>query len=191
MKIDKIDEKVNKENIELFEKFGLNHMKDNIYTCVCCGKKTCLDNSISIEGAYLVCNRCVYDKFIDSLYDCKEWQNEMLEKELEEGTLTEKEDTTLTTKRYDYLKFINEEEANRKLLQLINIEKELGIDLITLFNTLKQGIKEGDKSSWDLLMKCFEIAGNGNEISLQVKLNPKDYCKTWAFTKEELEDDID
>lgn len=104
-------------------------------------------------------------------------------------------DTTLriyndrTTKRYDYLKFINEEEANRKLLQLINIEKELGIDLITLFKTLKQGVREGNKSNWDLIMKFFEILENGNEISLQVKLNPKDYGKTWAFTKEELEDE--
>ena len=40
-------------------------------------------------------------------------------------------------------------------------------------------------------MKFFEILENGNEISLQVKLNPKDYGKTWAFTKEELENDID
>lgn len=76
----KIDKKVNKENIELFKKFGLNHMEDNIYTCVCCGKKTCLYSSTSIEGAYLVCSRCVYDKFYDSWYNCKEWQNEMLEK---------------------------------------------------------------------------------------------------------------
>ena len=78
----KIDEKVNKENIELFKKFGLSHFEDNIYTCICCGKKTCLYDSTSIEGAYLVCSRCVYDKFVDSWCNCKEWQNEMLEKEL-------------------------------------------------------------------------------------------------------------
>ena len=81
----KIDEKVNKENIILFEKFGLNHIEDNNYTCVCCGKKTSLDSSTSIEGAYLVCSRCVYDKFYDSWYNCKEWQNEMLEKEKKNG----------------------------------------------------------------------------------------------------------
>ena len=79
----KIDKKVNKENIELFEKFGLNHMEDNIYTCICCGKKTSLYSSTSIEGAYLVCSRCVYDKFYDSWYNCKEWQNEMFKKELD------------------------------------------------------------------------------------------------------------
>lgn len=81
MKIDKIDKKVNKENIELFKN---NHFEDDIYTCVCCGKKTCLNNSTSIEGAYLVCDRCVDDKFNGSWYDCKDWQNEMIKKELGE-----------------------------------------------------------------------------------------------------------
>lgn len=191
MKFEDINKKVNEENIKLFKRYGISKDEDDIYTCVCCGKKTSIRFSNSIKGAYLVCDRCVFDKFTASFYNCRKWQEEMIKKELEEETLTEKEDTTLTTKRYDYLKFINEEEANRKLLQLINIEKELGIDLITLFKTLNQGIKEGDKSNWDLLMKYFEIAGKGNEISLwlKIKLNPKDYGKTWAFTKEELEDD--
>ena len=58
-----IDKKVNKENIELFKKFEVSNEEDNIYTCVCCGKKTCINNSTSIEGAYLVCNNCVYNKF--------------------------------------------------------------------------------------------------------------------------------
>ena len=34
-----IDKKVNKENIELFKKFEVSNEEDNIYTCVCCGKK--------------------------------------------------------------------------------------------------------------------------------------------------------
>ena len=78
----KIDEKVNKENIELFKKFGINN-DANIYTCVCCGKKTCLDNSGSIKGAYLVCGECAWDKF-DGWYNCREWQDEMIKKELED-----------------------------------------------------------------------------------------------------------
>lgn len=82
MKIDKIDEKVNKENIELFKKFGINN-DDNIYTCVCCGKKTCISSSTSIEGAYLVCGCCVYDKF-NGFYNCRKWQDEMLGKELDD-----------------------------------------------------------------------------------------------------------
>ena len=76
----KIDEKVNKENVKLFKKYGLINDEDNIYTCVCCGKKTCISSSTSIEGAYLVCNRCVYDK-LGSYHNCREWQDEMLKKE--------------------------------------------------------------------------------------------------------------
>ena len=79
----KIDEKVNKENIELFKRYGINS-DDNTYPCVCCGKKTCADDSCSVEGAYLVCDECVFDKFDSSWNNCKEWQNEMLEKELDD-----------------------------------------------------------------------------------------------------------
>ena len=77
----KIDKKVNKENIELFKKFEIGNETDNIYTCVCCGKKTCINNSCSIEGAYLVCNRCVYDKFDAYWHNCREWQLKMLREE--------------------------------------------------------------------------------------------------------------
>ena len=78
----KIDEKVNKENIELFKRYGINN-DDNIYTCVFCGKKVCADDSCSIEGHYLVCDECVFDKFDSSWNNCMKWQNEMLRKELE------------------------------------------------------------------------------------------------------------
>lgn len=69
-----IDKEVNKENIELFKKFKVSNEKDNIYTCVCCGKKTCIIKSTSIEGAYLVCNNCVYDKFNGYWEHCRKWQ---------------------------------------------------------------------------------------------------------------------
>ena len=78
-----IDKEVNKENIELFKKFEISNDTDNIYTCVCCGKKTCINNSCSLEGAYLVCNRCVYDKFDYSWHNCREWQLKMFREELE------------------------------------------------------------------------------------------------------------
>ena len=50
-------------------------------------------------------------------------------------------------------------------------------------------MKEGNKVDWGLMMKGFEIVGNGNEISLwsQVKLEPKDYGKTWSLDKQTLE----
>ena len=78
----KIDEKVNNKNIELFKRYKISNNEKNIYTCVCCGKKTCISDSSSIRGAYLVCNRCAWDKF-DGWSTCREWQDKMLEKELE------------------------------------------------------------------------------------------------------------
>lgn len=78
----KIDKKVNKENIELFRIFEFsNNKEDNIYTCVCCGRKTCINYSTSIEGAYLVCIRCIYDKFNGYWHYCREWQHKMLDDE--------------------------------------------------------------------------------------------------------------
>lgn len=92
-----------------------------------------------------------------------------------------------------------------KLGQLEDIEDELGIDLITLFAALNKGIwiyrgKKKEHTSW-----CISINGNGDGgyrkttfwLSYKVngfdfpdyyeKLNFKDYGKTWALTKEELE----
>lgn len=79
----KIDEKVNNENIKLFKRYRISNSEKNIYTCVCCGKKTCISDSSSIGGAYLVCNRCAWDKF-NGWSDCREWQEKMLEKELDD-----------------------------------------------------------------------------------------------------------
>ena len=77
----KIDKKVNKENIELFKKFGVSNGENNIYTCVCCGKKTCADDSCSVGGAYLVCDKCVFNKFNSSWNNCMKWQDEMIKGE--------------------------------------------------------------------------------------------------------------
>lgn len=77
----KIDKKVNKKNIKLFKKFGVNNDEDDIYTCICCGKKTCADDSCSVEGAYLVCIGCIFDKFNGSWHNCMKWQDEMIKKE--------------------------------------------------------------------------------------------------------------
>ena len=75
----KIDEKVNNKNIETFKRYKISYSGKNMYTCVCCGKKTCISDSYSIGGAYLVCNECAWDKF-GGWTKCREWQ-EMLEKE--------------------------------------------------------------------------------------------------------------
>ena len=78
-----IDEKVNKENIKLFKRYEISNSEKNIYTCVCCGKKTCISDSSSIGGAYLVCAECAHDKF-NGWHNCMEWQEKMLEKELDD-----------------------------------------------------------------------------------------------------------
>ena len=78
-----------------------------------------------------------------------------------------------------------------KLGQLEDIEEELGIDLITLFKALENGIyiKElnNDYPYWDFELR--HITGIGIVIMWGYCSNLflKDYGKTWALTKEELE----
>ena len=84
-----------------------------------------------------------------------------------------------------------------KLGQLEDIEEELGIDLITLFKALKQGfyvktkdineglislVKAKDIRSIDIVMR------NIGFVSTKVVLF-EDYGKTWALTREELEEE--
>lgn len=80
-----------------------------------------------------------------------------------------------------------------KLAKLEDIEEELGIDLVTLFKALKNGIyiKElgNNYPYWS-----FELR-NTNGIGIVIwwgyfsTLFLKDYGKTWALTKEELENE--
>ena len=86
-----------------------------------------------------------------------------------------------------------------RLEQLDSIKEELGIDLITLFNVLNDGFyfKYKDKiiNSNDYVCEirvnlrgnwgCNIISNKLAFILLSIKF--KDYGKTWALTKEELE----
>lgn len=93
--------------------------------------------------------------------------------------------------------YCEEYETIKKDLEVLKkhyqIEKELGIDLVTLFKALKQGgvyVKAGNKSDWEIPMSGFQICGdklNGISFWSQLRLNAKDYGKTWALTKKELE----
>ena len=93
-----------------------------------------------------------------------------------------------------------------KLGQLEDIEEELGIDLITLFKALRNGIwtnqeqcygdeKQGKIRFFQVRLLLEENAvgcihnsmWKGKEVIRTLYL--KDYGKTWALTKEELEDD--
>lgn len=74
-------------------------------------------------------------------------------------------------------------------------EEELGIDLITLFKVLKNGFytifysgKNYSSSCYytiDLEFKCIWV----NDYDAHFSLDFKDYGKTWALTREELEND--
>ena len=105
---------------------------------------------------------------------------------------------------YDIRDVRLELKKNEKLSKLEDIEEELGIDLITLFKALNNGIwvyrgKRKEYTSW-----CIAVNGNGDggnrktTFWLSYKVNGfdfpdyyehlyfKDYGKTWALTKEEL-----
>ena len=92
------------------------------------------------------------------------------------------------------------EEALDKLGRYEDIEEEIGIDLITLFKALKNGFWSIDKNKHIYKMKPTE--GNGGAMSYYASLDYiitedtyydeeyfllKDYGKTWALTREELE----
>lgn len=82
--------------------------------------------------------------------------------------------------------------AHAKLGQLEDIEEELGIDLTTLFKALKKGVYfENDKKHH---VVALDLGSSGNyRLSYEItdglfeSVYTKDYGKTWALTKEELE----
>lgn len=80
-----------------------------------------------------------------------------------------------------------------KLGKLEDLEEELGIDLITLFKALKEGIYHIESDDFfkrprlyysnDFNCWCFELGLGAYVVRL------KDYGKTWSLTKEEFEDE--
>jgi len=87
-------------------------------------------------------------------------------------------------------------QALEKLSKLEDIEDELGIDLITYFKIKKAKsvfVKELGHSASEMLIRnsrdnidvCYE--GLVNIPECDSSLYFKDYGKTWALTKEELE----
>ena len=108
---------------------------------------------------------------------------------------------TFTFPKYDYNRdnygalLSSTESVINKLGQLEDNEEELGIDLITLFKALKYPIyvKETNETWWRSnrlyfgLPEAFIVITdlNGKDIILPLK----EYGKSWALTKEELEND--
>ena len=81
----------------------------------------------------------------------------------------------------------------KKLGQLEDIEEELGIDLITLFKALKDGIyRYGENNqvpvylTWHDYLKELVLFFDDNNPYNNRCFQFKDYGKTWALTKEEL-----
>ena len=90
----------------------------------------------------------------------------------------------------------------KKLKILEDIEEELGIDLITLFNIDKQlntkkeiWFKIEDEIEENLRFDSYYIIDLKHKAFVKIEYEPldylyfKDYGKTWALTKEELEND--
>lgn len=108
----------------------------------------------------------------------------------------------------EYEQIENSNACVDKLGKLEDIEEELGIDLITLFKALRNGIwtnqeqwygdeKQGKIRFFQVRLLLEENAvgcihnsmWKGKEVIRTLYF--KDYGKTWALTKEELEDEKD
>ena len=88
-----------------------------------------------------------------------------------------------------------------KLSKLEDIEEELGIPLEVLFKALKDGIycvRKEDERPYIYFYEKLKLVPYDNNYLLSVYdedyeenfvRNLKDYGKTWALTREELEDD--
>ncbi len=73
-----------------------------------------------------------------------------------------------------------------KLGKLENIEEEIGIDLITLFKALKNGIyKKGRNNLKGLILYSKMPMFSFYHKTIDAELI-EDYGKTWALSKEEL-----
>lgn len=104
----------------------------------------------------------------------------------------------------DHIRIINEDEVIKKFHQIQKIEEELGIDLITLFKALKDGVWTNQEQYYGdeeqgkirffkvrLLLEekaigCIHNSmWKGEEVIRTLYF--KDYGKTWSLAKENLE----
>lgn len=88
------------------------------------------------------------------------------------------------------------EENGIRLVQIVgeyeDIEEELGISLVTLFKALNRCYTEDSHKGTAMIINHEEIGIKYqiNDYSWNSKIcKIKDYGKTWALTKEELEDE--
>ena len=96
--------------------------------------------------------------------------------------------------KVDYIEIKDKKLAEEKLCRLEDIEEEIGIDLITLFKALKNGVYE--KDAYINKIKHTNIRGLEVHSLCAIALASvpecdyileyKNYGKTWALTEEEL-----
>ena len=128
----------------------------------------------------------------------------MTSKEAVLELICEAKSVNIDERRVCFLRKIIEKDLDI-LEEYRKIEEELGIDLLTLFKALKNGIylKFGSEKNIGvyyehtaILPHHFDKDYKGYFIDLQLELSInfnfyfKDYGKTWALTKEELEEDF-
>ena len=101
--------------------------------------------------------------------------------------------------RVDYIEIKNKGLAEEKLCLLEDIEDEIGIDLTILFKAMKNGVYYFNGQGqlihdYVWLINNYISTGVPDKISFsfmtfseKLILVFKDYGKTWALTKEELE----
>lgn len=93
--------------------------------------------------------------------------------------------------RDDEIHFEKQTECNNKLGELEDIEDELGIDLITLFKALKDGVRTENRKDKTLLPCLVRLGDLGFALDFMYERESQyflsDYGKTWALTKGELE----
>ena len=109
----------------------------------------------------------------------------------------------ITGKEIKYISNESDQMCVDKLGKLEDIEEQLGIDLITLFNIDQQlnTKKEMWIKNWDdeieenFRFSSYYIIDLTHKAFVKMECEPidyfyfKDYGKTWAVTKEELEND--
>lgn len=75
-KLPEINEEVDKENIKIFEEYGVSCSGQPRHTCTLCGKKVSIDGAISRAGHRLICVQCVYKYFECDYSAVFEWNKE-------------------------------------------------------------------------------------------------------------------
>lgn len=75
-KLPEINEEANKENVRIFEQYDTMYSNELRHTCVLCGKKVNIDDSVSSKGHRLICVQCVYKYFEDDYSAVFEWNRE-------------------------------------------------------------------------------------------------------------------